>query len=82
MIFCYGLDNFTNDLGCVYAAATVKRLTMFQSFSTGKPITGLTFEAKFRSSATSSTLSLHPSAPINSSACSAVLAPGIGTTFP
>jgi len=55
---------------------------MFQSFSTGKPITGLIFEARLRSSATSSLVNLHPNAPLNSSACSAVLAPGIGTTFP
>lgn len=57
-------------------------LTMFQSFSTGKPITGLVFEAKLRNSATSSLFNLHPSAPLNSSACSAVLAPGIGMTLP
>ena len=51
------------------------------NFSTGKPTTGLISEAKERSSYISSSVSLQPSAPANSSACSAVLAPGIGTTF-
>jgi hypothetical protein len=60
----------------------IKCLTTFQSFSTGKPITDLIFEAKLRSSVTSSLVNLHPSAPLNSSACFGVLAPGIGTTLP
>lgn len=51
------------------------------NFSTGKPITGFISNAKERSSLISSLVSLQPSAPANSSACSAFLAPGIGTTF-
>lgn len=51
-------------------------------FSTGKPTTGLMSEASDRSSSTSSPVSLHPSAPPNSLACSAFLAPGMGTTLP
>ncbi|GKV24850.1 hypothetical protein SLEP1_g34403 [Rubroshorea leprosula] len=44
-------------------------------------MTGLISDANERSSLTSSPVSLHPSAPANSLACSAFLAPGIGTTF-
>uniref|UniRef100_A0A0A9GUD7 Uncharacterized protein n=1 Tax=Arundo donax TaxID=35708 RepID=A0A0A9GUD7_ARUDO len=45
-------------------------------------MTGFTSRAMDRSSSTSSSVRIHPSEPANSRACSAFLAPGIGTTLP
>lgn len=76
------IDYITLQMIIEVYAETIKCLTMLQSFSTGNPITDLIVEAKLLSSATSSLVNLHPSAPLNSSACSGVLAPGIGITLP
>ena len=51
------------------------------NFSTGNPTTGLICDARDRSSSISESVSLHPRAPTNSVACSAFLAPGMGTTL-
>lgn len=59
----------------------IGRTGKFYNFSTGNPITGFVSVANARSSSISSVLSIHPSAPPNSFACSAFLAPGIGITF-
>lgn len=55
--------------------------TVHYNFSTGNPITGLISEASDLSSEISSSVSCHPSAPANSVACTAFLAPGMGMTF-